>query len=164
MVMRIVALKIRVFKSESAIHSNMAEQQEEEEEEEEHQENPDETADQGIIPGLTRLCLSTLTFLFSSTRLVFSFEFSKVVVSVSSLRRRIPMRRIKISSLRLNLLCPFQRLNLVIFIHCRFLPFLDNFLGSTHKYTHVTRVIDVLDHVNRITIYQKTIMSMCTPL
>ena len=69
MVMRIVALKIRVFKSESAIHSNMAEQQEEEEgEEEEHQENPDETADQDIIPGLTRLCLSTLTFLFSSTR------------------------------------------------------------------------------------------------
>ena len=65
MVMRIVALKIRAFKSESAIHSNMAEQEEEqeEEEEEEHQENPDETADQGIIPGLTRLCLSTLTFL-----------------------------------------------------------------------------------------------------
>ena len=162
MVMRIVALKIRVFKSEFAIHSNMAEQEEEQEEEEEHQENPDETADQGIIPGLTRLCFSTLTFLFSSTRLVFSFEFSKVVVSVSSLRRRIPMRRIKISSLRLNLLCPFQRLNLVIFIHCRFLQFLDNFLAG--KYTHVTRVIDVLDHVNRITIYQKTIMSMCTPL
>ena len=113
MVMRIVALKTRVFKSESAIHSNMAEQEEEEEEEdeeeeEEHQENPDETADQGIIPGLTRLCFSTLTFLFSSTRLLFSFEFSKVVVSVSSLRRRIPMRRIKISSLRFNLLCPFQ--------------------------------------------------------
>ena len=80
MVMRIVALKIRVFKSESAIHSNMAEQEEEqeEEEEEEHQENPDETADQGIIPRLTRLCLSTLTFLFSSTRLVFSIEFSKL--------------------------------------------------------------------------------------
>ena len=110
---------------------------------------------------MTRLCLSTLTFLFSSTRLLFSFEFSKVVVSVSSLRRRIPMRRIKISSLRLNLLCPFQRLRLVTFARCRFPPF---FLGSTHKYIHVTRVIDVLDHVNRITSYQKSIMSACTPL
>ena len=66
--MRMAAPEIRAFKSEFAIHSNLAEREA----------NPDETTDEHIISGLTRLlCLLTLLFSFPQLKLVFFLNSQK---------------------------------------------------------------------------------------